>query len=328
MFRPNRLKARVLAGEKSFGTWLQSAAPTFAEMAAIAGFDFFIVDQEHGPGDLRDAIDMMRAASGGRGDDGRPRAVVGPGLSQAAGRCRRRGGAGADGRDGGGGAGDRRRLPVPAARHPRQRLGHHPLVELRLPGRLLRPRRRQPPDHRPDRDREGGRECARRSPRSTASTSSSSARPTSPAASACRADRRAGGHGADRTGDEGGNRRRQAAGQRAAHRPELAAGLRRRLRHGRDRQRDLLLPPGDRRADRRMAGLSRRRGQVGTTAPKGRIPAERSPKPAVRACSRRSSRRRPSGGGRSCRNCRGRRGRGCPRRSPRRSPAGRAGCAS
>ncbi|SDB29806.1 HpcH/HpaI aldolase family protein [Bauldia litoralis] len=65
MFRPNRLKARIRAGERSFGTWLQSATPTFAELAATAGFDFFIVDQEHGPGDLGDAIDQMRAASGG-----------------------------------------------------------------------------------------------------------------------------------------------------------------------------------------------------------------------------------------------------------------------
>lgn len=63
MFRPNRLKARVLAGEKCFGTWLQSAAPTFAEMAAIAGFDFIIMDEEHGAGELRDAVDMMRAAA-------------------------------------------------------------------------------------------------------------------------------------------------------------------------------------------------------------------------------------------------------------------------
>ena len=63
MFRPNRLKARIRAGEKSFGTWLQSASPTFAEMAAIAGFDFFIVDQEHGPGDLQAAIDQMRAGA-------------------------------------------------------------------------------------------------------------------------------------------------------------------------------------------------------------------------------------------------------------------------
>jgi len=63
MFRPNRLKARVLAGEKCFGTWLQSAAPTFAEMAAIAGFDFVIMDEEHGAGELQHAVDMMRAAA-------------------------------------------------------------------------------------------------------------------------------------------------------------------------------------------------------------------------------------------------------------------------
>ncbi len=63
MFRPNRLKARLTAGQRSFGTWVQSGSPTFAEMAALAGFDFFIADQEHGPGDLQTAIDQMRAAS-------------------------------------------------------------------------------------------------------------------------------------------------------------------------------------------------------------------------------------------------------------------------
>lgn len=65
MFRPNRLKARLLAGERSLGTWLQSGSPTFAEMAAAAGFDFFIIDQEHGLGSLEEAVAMMRAASGG-----------------------------------------------------------------------------------------------------------------------------------------------------------------------------------------------------------------------------------------------------------------------
>jgi len=63
MFRPNRLKARVRAGQKSFGTWLQSASPVFAEMAAVAGFDFIIMDEEHGTGELQHAIDTMRAAS-------------------------------------------------------------------------------------------------------------------------------------------------------------------------------------------------------------------------------------------------------------------------
>jgi 4-hydroxy-2-oxoheptanedioate aldolase len=63
MFRPNRLKARIQAGKKSLGTWLQSASPALAEMAAIAGLDFFIIDQEHGPGGLQTAIDMMRAGA-------------------------------------------------------------------------------------------------------------------------------------------------------------------------------------------------------------------------------------------------------------------------
>ena len=63
MYRPNRLKARIRAGEKSFGTWLQSGAATFAEIAGIAGFDFFILDQEHGIGDLNAAVDSMRAAA-------------------------------------------------------------------------------------------------------------------------------------------------------------------------------------------------------------------------------------------------------------------------
>jgi 4-hydroxy-2-oxoheptanedioate aldolase len=64
MFRPNRLKERILSGQQSFGTWLQSNEPIFAEMAAAAGFDFMILDQEHGPGDEQGAVDMMRAASG------------------------------------------------------------------------------------------------------------------------------------------------------------------------------------------------------------------------------------------------------------------------
>jgi 4-hydroxy-2-oxoheptanedioate aldolase len=64
MFRPNRLKQRILAGEKSFGTWLQSGCPAFAEIASGAGFDFFIMDQEHGPGGIETAMEMARAAAG------------------------------------------------------------------------------------------------------------------------------------------------------------------------------------------------------------------------------------------------------------------------
>lgn len=63
MHRPNRLKQRIRAGETSLGTWLQSASPVFAEIAAVAGLDFVIMDQEHGPGELGAAIEAMRAAA-------------------------------------------------------------------------------------------------------------------------------------------------------------------------------------------------------------------------------------------------------------------------
>jgi 4-hydroxy-2-oxoheptanedioate aldolase len=63
MIRKNRLKTNLRAGQKSFGIWLQSACPTFAEISALVGFDFFIMDQEHGPGDVQAAIDMTRAAA-------------------------------------------------------------------------------------------------------------------------------------------------------------------------------------------------------------------------------------------------------------------------
>lgn len=60
----NTLKSRVQAGRPSFGMWLQSACPTIAEIAGLVGLDFVIIDQEHGPGDIQSAIDMMRALSG------------------------------------------------------------------------------------------------------------------------------------------------------------------------------------------------------------------------------------------------------------------------
>lgn len=55
------LKARILAGEPVYGGWLGSANATVAELMAHAGFDFLILDQEHGAGSLETAIGVMRA---------------------------------------------------------------------------------------------------------------------------------------------------------------------------------------------------------------------------------------------------------------------------
>ena len=64
MGRENRLRTTLLGGGQAIGIWLQSGEPAFAEIAGLAGLDFFIVDLEHGPGDVRTVTDMMRAASG------------------------------------------------------------------------------------------------------------------------------------------------------------------------------------------------------------------------------------------------------------------------
>lgn len=58
----NALKRRVLAGEPVYGAWLGLADAAVAELLGHAGYDFLILDQEHGPGSLETAADVMRAA--------------------------------------------------------------------------------------------------------------------------------------------------------------------------------------------------------------------------------------------------------------------------
>jgi 4-hydroxy-2-oxoheptanedioate aldolase len=42
------LRERVLAGETTFGTWLSTGSPVVAEACARAGFDWLVIDTEHG----------------------------------------------------------------------------------------------------------------------------------------------------------------------------------------------------------------------------------------------------------------------------------------
>lgn len=46
------LKARLRAGERLLGVLLRMPAEELVEMAAVAGFDFVLIDGEHGPADL------------------------------------------------------------------------------------------------------------------------------------------------------------------------------------------------------------------------------------------------------------------------------------
>lgn len=62
MFRLNHLKARLAAGESLYGAWIGSGTATTAEIMAHVGFDFLCIDQEHGAGELDEAVAMLRAA--------------------------------------------------------------------------------------------------------------------------------------------------------------------------------------------------------------------------------------------------------------------------
>jgi 4-hydroxy-2-oxoheptanedioate aldolase len=60
---PN-LKARLKAGEKLLGAWTMAGSPDNAEAMALTGIDFIVMDHEHGPATIPDAIAQLRAIQG------------------------------------------------------------------------------------------------------------------------------------------------------------------------------------------------------------------------------------------------------------------------
>ncbi|ESW25269.1 hypothetical protein PHAVU_003G021600 [Phaseolus vulgaris] len=58
---PLNLKSRLRNGDTLYGLFLLSFSPTLAEIAALAGYDFVVVDMEHGPGSIRDALPCIHA---------------------------------------------------------------------------------------------------------------------------------------------------------------------------------------------------------------------------------------------------------------------------
>ena len=57
----NTFKARLKAGETQIGLWLGLGEAVTAELAAGTGFDWLVIDGEHGPNGLRDVLDQLRA---------------------------------------------------------------------------------------------------------------------------------------------------------------------------------------------------------------------------------------------------------------------------
>ena len=61
MVRENALMARLRAGKRTLGSWLQLNSPTAAEVIGLAGYDCALIDQEHAPGDIPGLVAQLQA---------------------------------------------------------------------------------------------------------------------------------------------------------------------------------------------------------------------------------------------------------------------------
>ena len=59
--RANELKRKIERGETVLGPFMNCCDPSFIEIVGLAGFDFAIVDMEHGPLSVETAADLCRA---------------------------------------------------------------------------------------------------------------------------------------------------------------------------------------------------------------------------------------------------------------------------
>jgi 4-hydroxy-2-oxoheptanedioate aldolase len=62
--KPNPAKASLDAKKKLLGCWLQLFSPVVGEMMGLCGYDFVLIDMEHGLGTVADAAHVMRAVRG------------------------------------------------------------------------------------------------------------------------------------------------------------------------------------------------------------------------------------------------------------------------
>lgn len=56
----NEFKTSLLAGKLQLGLWLSTGTSYPAEIAARAGFDWLVIDAEHGPNDLRSILEQLQ----------------------------------------------------------------------------------------------------------------------------------------------------------------------------------------------------------------------------------------------------------------------------
>jgi 4-hydroxy-2-oxoheptanedioate aldolase len=61
MYRSNMVKAALAAGQGAFGIFNNFASPLVAELSGLAGYDFVLIDGEHGAGGLEEHRAMIQA---------------------------------------------------------------------------------------------------------------------------------------------------------------------------------------------------------------------------------------------------------------------------
>ena len=61
---PFKARLRIEASPPQIGTWLMSGAPSTAEALGFCGFDFLVIDMEHAPIEVTDALNILRAIAG------------------------------------------------------------------------------------------------------------------------------------------------------------------------------------------------------------------------------------------------------------------------
>jgi 4-hydroxy-2-oxoheptanedioate aldolase len=62
--QPNSFKLALSEGRQMLGLWVGLGDDSVAELCSHAGFDWLLIDGEHGPNDLRSILSQMRAVQG------------------------------------------------------------------------------------------------------------------------------------------------------------------------------------------------------------------------------------------------------------------------
>ena len=58
----NMLKEKMLSGAPTLGTFFETGSTTVAQCLGLAGLDYIIIDNEHGPFDPQSTLEYVRAA--------------------------------------------------------------------------------------------------------------------------------------------------------------------------------------------------------------------------------------------------------------------------